>query len=776
MRWGIALLLVACSSGDPSGSESAMSSGTADAGGTTDAGSAVDTPSSAAAAGTADTVDGGKPSSSGPREDGDAGGSKDEDAGEDEGNPVDPDGEVGPEVLVAPSIAGDAIEGETLTASFGEYSDGATLEGVWQRCADGTCETAADAEDGTDYTLRAVDVGYRMRLRVTATDDEGVTPAVSPSTDVVVAAGDIVNQEPPLLGDAFVFRTLDVTAGRWLSRAELTRSYQWQRCVEADCEDIPGETGTSYTPATSDLGTRLRVVETVARDEDGDESSSGDEASSEDRFSAISNETDEVTCAEPLASEPLSATVANNVESGVPWTFTGGGFPATAEAIGAAKRSALLVSHGFGYSLGEGEVQGVEVHVTRRASSALSIRDQRVALYAPGARTKAPDSEHWSAGSVTSVYGGPTDTWGQEISTAAVNGSQLRLALAVENTGEEPAGAIVENVEVVLYYASFVSSVFDATTVSGGGAGSAWASAAAAVNEDGAAATFSIPEGATPVTSQVLTLGGFNAALPTDAVPSGYALEVRQAASPGLLLNSSMTAGTETETMNQLPNALGYVSYGGPGVTWGLTTEEVTSSAFSAQLQVMGQGLPLAGSVQVDAVRLRVYFGEEAAEEQRAATVLETTSNEAGWSDVDNVLTDDGAVTTTTLLSDQRSSGSLVLSGFGAVVPDGAAISGITLAVNRSATAAEQLQDIAVFLRAGSNTIGANRASPEFWPSARETVSYGGPTDRWGSSLNASDVNSGALGAELTVAHASDTGAAAPEVDSALLTVHYCTD
>src|SRR5690606_22523638 len=150
--------------------------------------------------------------------------------------------------------------------------------------------------------------------------------------------------------------------------------------------------------------------------------------------------------------------------------------------------------------------------------------------------------------------------------------------------------------------------------------------------------------------------------------------------------------------------------------------------------------------------------------------------NEVGWFEVDNVLADDGVVTTTTLLSDQRASGSLVLSGFDAVVPTNAAISGITLAVKRSATAAEQLQDMAVFLLAGAETIGPNRASPELWPIASETVSYGGPHDRWGLSLNANDVNSGTLGAEFTVTHASDTGAAAPEVDSALLTEHYCTE
>src|SRR5690606_29786648 len=226
--------------------------------------------------------------------------------------------------------------------------------------------------------------------------------------------------------------------GIWLSRAELTRKYQWQRCLGADCEDIPAATGQSYTPAIADIGMHLRVVETVTRS-DG----SGDES-----FSAISNETAEVTCADPLASEPIGAASAVNVASGVDWSFAAGGFPAIAEAIGAAKRSALLVSHGFGYALGDGQVQGIEVRITRRASGALSIRDQRVALYAPAARTKSPDSAHWSNGSVTMVYGGPTDTWGQEISTAVVDSSQLRVALAVENTGNEAADAIIENVEV----------------------------------------------------------------------------------------------------------------------------------------------------------------------------------------------------------------------------------------------------------------------------------------------------------------------------------------
>jgi hypothetical protein len=99
---------------------------------------------------------------------------------------------------------------------------------------------------------------------------------------------------------------------------------------------------------------------------------------------------------------------------------------------------------------------------------------------------------------------------------------------------------------VVVYYAAVTSSVFNATTVAAGATGSDWVNAAAAVNENGAAATFSIPAGNTPVASKPLTFGGFGVTLPTGAVPSGLALEARQAASPGLLVNSAVKAGTFT--------------------------------------------------------------------------------------------------------------------------------------------------------------------------------------------------------------------------------------
>src|ERR1041384_3664400 len=111
MRWWVPFILVACSSGTPSSGPDASSGG---AGG----------------------------NDGGPTGEGGRSGVEDED------DLMDPDGDAGPEIRLAPSIVGEAIEGAALTASFGKYSEGATLEGIWQRCADGTCRKAASAEDG----------------------------------------------------------------------------------------------------------------------------------------------------------------------------------------------------------------------------------------------------------------------------------------------------------------------------------------------------------------------------------------------------------------------------------------------------------------------------------------------------------------------------------------------------------------------------------------------------------------------------------------------------
>jgi hypothetical protein len=63
-------------------------------------------------------------------------------------------------------------------------------------------------------------------------------------------------------------QTLSADPGSWNGTGTLTYTYQWQRCDAngADCHDIPGATGSTYTPGDADVGGTVRVVVTATND------------------------------------------------------------------------------------------------------------------------------------------------------------------------------------------------------------------------------------------------------------------------------------------------------------------------------------------------------------------------------------------------------------------------------------------------------------------------------------------------------------------------------
>jgi hypothetical protein len=100
-----------------------------------------------------------------------------------------------------PIISGTPRVGQTLTADEGSWSGNPTAFAFqWQRCdADNivSCLNVVGATAKT-YVLHTSDLGYRLRVRVTARNAKGATTATSATTAVISPALRVTNNRPTL--------------------------------------------------------------------------------------------------------------------------------------------------------------------------------------------------------------------------------------------------------------------------------------------------------------------------------------------------------------------------------------------------------------------------------------------------------------------------------------------------------------------------------------------------------------------------------------------------
>jgi hypothetical protein len=99
-----------------------------------------------------------------------------------------------------PTIAGDPEVGQELTAEEGTWTNSPTSFGYqWQRCdVDAiSCVVVAGAT-GKTYGVRAADVGFRLRVEVTARNANGSGSALSNPSGIVVPSVPITNARPSL--------------------------------------------------------------------------------------------------------------------------------------------------------------------------------------------------------------------------------------------------------------------------------------------------------------------------------------------------------------------------------------------------------------------------------------------------------------------------------------------------------------------------------------------------------------------------------------------------
>ena len=99
-----------------------------------------------------------------------------------------------------PSVTGDARVGEELAADDGTWTNSPTsFTYEWQRCdADGTGCAAISGSTAKTYGVRLVDLGFRLRVEVTARTANGAGSATSGVTPIVAPAVPITNKRPTL--------------------------------------------------------------------------------------------------------------------------------------------------------------------------------------------------------------------------------------------------------------------------------------------------------------------------------------------------------------------------------------------------------------------------------------------------------------------------------------------------------------------------------------------------------------------------------------------------
>ena len=164
-----------------------------------------------------------------------------------------------------PDPIGIAQEGQSLHADEGSWNGTApiTFAYQWERgTAQNTGFTKIAGATSRSYHLTSADVGFKLRVQVTATNAAGQGSALSNLTDVVVARGavPVITTLPVISGDPLLGHTLTASSGSWTG-ASGSFSYQWGRGDTSGnhFSDIHGASGQTYTLGSADIGWTIRV-------------------------------------------------------------------------------------------------------------------------------------------------------------------------------------------------------------------------------------------------------------------------------------------------------------------------------------------------------------------------------------------------------------------------------------------------------------------------------------------------------------------------------------
>lgn len=162
-----------------------------------------------------------------------------------------------PDNTTAPSVTGEPVYRGQVVAVRGTWSGtDLTFTYRWTRSGHPIKKAA-----GKRYRPRLADIGRRLRVEVTATDEAGdSTTVVSAPVEVRRARFELV-ERPSLKGTRRYTRTLEADPGTWSARPR-TVTYRWFR----DGNRIRGAKHRRYQLRAADVGHHVKVRVTVRKE------------------------------------------------------------------------------------------------------------------------------------------------------------------------------------------------------------------------------------------------------------------------------------------------------------------------------------------------------------------------------------------------------------------------------------------------------------------------------------------------------------------------------
>jgi hypothetical protein len=331
---------------------------------------------------------------------------------------------------------------------------------------------------------------------------------------------------------------------------------------------------------------------------------------------------------------------------------------------------------------------------------------------------------------------------------------------------------------------------------------SAWSSVGNITASDNSYATTNIPGSSY---SNTLIAYNFGQSIPAGATIDGIEVSYEGKVSTGtvgaytyLVTNAATNDGTtgtvtnvewQTFSTTDATVTIGNQS-GGITSTWSkydstgsgtgdrdiIASDIVGNSGFGVSLFCIAYGSTI--TLSLDQVQMRIWYTEAPTTVGPKDGALGLTSGgTVSWATPSNALTSDNAYTTHTTSTTAANMPYLTITGYDfSMVPSDSTITGITVSVERKYTGGTtgNVRDNTLQLMKAGTRVGTNKAATAAnWGTTDTTISYGGPTDLWGTTWTPAEIKASNFGASFRAVGNGTSANRVANVDDISISVSY---